>query len=467
MTTHLAPAPARAPVSAEQTIPDSGALLRFQLRNFKSLLWLAAASIAYWIAIAVLPAGSDLLGLGLVGGLVFLITRHLIRRQFVEGLAMIAYLAAVQPAIRLYIPQLPYLFLDYAFVIWALMILAPHIDRLKLSSPVFWYGLFIVLETLFLLRADSFTFGRTVLIPNITLLLILLIAAQLRLNYADLRRVFIWFLAGAFSIAALAGRIYFSGALVEWSTSSNFDASGGMGPNQVSFLLATAAFICILLGSEARGWLKIMYWVISFGAAYLMVLTFSRGGIYLLTASVLAYILFSNRLSLRTTLAILLAGVGLFVVFQVAADTTQGLVIDRYREFDAENRVVLAEVGLRIFADNPLFGVGTGNYYVVVSERELFGSTSGAHNEWIRAAAEMGVLGLVTWSAFALSSLRQSIIGGGRSARALRVVFLGLGLVSMLYNGLKLVTQPYLFLIALTANEDQSTVPDLAEEEDD
>jgi O-antigen ligase len=47
-----------------------------------------------------------------------------------------------------------------------------------------------------------------------------------------------------------------------------------------------------------------------------------------------------------------------------------------------------------------LAGVGTGNFGKEIRERDLFSVESGAHNEFVRAAAEHGIMGILFYWGF-------------------------------------------------------------------
>jgi O-antigen ligase len=184
-----------------------------------------------------------------------------------------------------------------------------------------------------------------------------------------------------------------------------------------------------------------------------MVLTFSRGGVYILAVAVVIYYLVLRRPNMKTVGVIVLFSAISYVVYYATISTTEGKIVDRYADVDTSNRDRLARLGWEMFEDNFYWGVGTGNFYLEV-EKTDFGKQSGAHNEFIRAAAEHGILGILFWGLFVLGCAFQATFGRGsqaRNTRALRLVFLLLAFSSMTYNGNKLLVQPFLIMLALSA----------------
>ena len=165
----------------------------------------------------------------------------------------------------------------------------------------------------------------------------------------------------------------------------------------------------------------------------------------------------------RSTWPVLMAfAILLYAALTLAVDTTQGLVLERYSQLDSTNRVLLAVQGWRIFLDNPIFGVGTANYNVAVASDSYFGTLSGAHNELIRAAAEHGVFGLLFWGLFAISAVVYVLRAHTGRTRALRLALLFIAFASMFYNGLKLIIQPLLVLMAFTFSPEEDKLEEKA-----
>jgi O-antigen ligase len=411
----------------------------------------ALASGFLWLIIGE-TSGSSLgtvLGVTTMGLIVVSVPLLVARRQLVPGLIVLVYLAAVQPALRTYVPALRYNILEYTLPVSVFFLL---IQRRKfiLSLPTFLYMMYLGLELIGVIKAERLDIVRAVLFSSFTLFLLLLVADQIKLNAQQLTHIWKGYLVGALSIILLVARILFSDAIITWTTASNAQVSAGMGPNQVSFILSVGVFLALVLGEQTTGQGRWFYRLLAGLLAYFMILTFSRGGLYIVAGAIFCYYLFFQR-PRRSTWPILISFILLlYIVLSLASDTTQGLVLERYRQLETTNRLLLVAQGWRIFLDNPLLGVGTANYHLAVSANDLFGSVSGAHNEFIRAAAEHGIFGLTFWGLFAISSIVLVLRKYSGRDRALCLALLFVAFASMFYNGLKLIVQPMLILMAFT-----------------
>lgn len=416
----------------------------------------AISSGLVWLLISETSGSTfgTLLGVVTIGAIIGIMPLLFARRHLVLGLIVLAYLTAVQPAIRVYIPALRYNILEYTLPLSVFFILAQR-RKFALTLPTFLYMMYLGLEIIGVINATRLDIVRAVLFSSSTLFLILLVADQIKLNDQQMTHIWQGYLVGVLSIMVLVARILFSDAVIIWTTASNTQVSAGMGPNQVSFLFSVGVFLALVLGDKATGQGRWLYRLLAGVLAYFMILTFSRGGLYIATGAVLLYYLFFQR-PRRSTWPVLIAfAILLYVALTLAVDTTQGLVLKRYSQLDTTNRVLLAVQGWQIFLDNPIFGVGTANYNVAVASDSYFGILSGAHNEFIRAAAEHGVFGLLFWGLFAISAVIYVLRAHTGRTRALRLALLFIAFASMFYNGLKLIIQPLLILMAFTFSPEE------------
>jgi O-antigen ligase len=184
--------------------------------------------------------------------------------------------------------------------------------------------------------------------------------------------------------------------------------------------------------------------------AYLMLLTFSRTGLALVLIALLIYFGLHAHKPRSFIFIVIIGLVGMFAFSQVVDRTGEAAVM-RYTDMGSTNRTDLIRTGLRVFADHPLFGVGTSNFGATISADRYYGSSSGAHNELVRAAAEHGILGLIFWIGFAASIAYQAFAPVRGKARAIRLMFIAVCFAYTLTSGLKLMTQPLLILLAASA----------------
>jgi O-antigen ligase len=376
----------------------------------------------------------------------------IVRRQFTFAWGLTAFLCATEPAFRVYARVLPYLSLDYVLLgsgALTFVLLRPRKNTHWL--PAIAYGIYIALEITGSVSADSWGGVRAIVLPSLLMLMFVMNSGKVRFAPSGTTFVLASYVMGAVTLTGFALRSYLAGNIA-WGTQSNFEASGGMPPNHISMLLSVAVFACVVLSEDAKRIQRIMILGTATVLGSLMVLTFSRGGTVILLGSLLLYYVILRQTSRRTILVLVAIAVMGLVISNGAKEITGGKIAVRYGQDNTSNRYTIAVDGFGIYLDHPVFGVGTSNFREAISETE-YGGVTGAHNELIRAAAEHGTLGLLSWLLFITSAFVSAFRHGEahRARRGLRVVILVFATTSMFYNGLKLTVQPMLVMLALSA----------------
>lgn len=192
-------------------------------------------------------------------------------------------------------------------------------------------------------------------------------------------------------------------------TGSNYNTSGGFGPNQVSTVLGLAmfaAFTRLLLSSGSRT-LQIINALLVILFGYRCIVTFSRGGMY---TGLAMMVLFLSTLYIIVGIKdkgrlLLISGFSVFaglLVWGYTSFQTGGLIDKRYANENAAGveksslltgREELIGTELEMFLDNPYFGVGVGKNKEIRLEET--GISAATHNEITRMLAEHGSLGLL------------------------------------------------------------------------
>lgn len=190
---------------------------------------------------------------------------------------------------------------------------------------------------------------------------------------------------------------------------SNFEASGGFGPNQVStalgfgiFILSTLMILRVrLTGYFALDALFLTYFI------YRGLLTFSRGGIITSAAAFAVFFYFILRYQRASFVNIIkyvsIGGIFVLGIWLYTSDVTGGMLDNRYtnknargiqKEDASAGRLGIFKDQLQSFNEAPLFGIGVGNGKF---RRELKGETVAAvsHNEVSRLIEEHGSIGIV------------------------------------------------------------------------
>lgn len=435
-------------ISVGQT--DASGLDKYASSSVFSFLLAGVAASGVWALIMNTDFVGEWIATAYFAIIVFVCFWQLFKKDFSKSLAMLVYLAVLQPAFREYAVVLPYQILEYIVPVWVLLAIESPLKEYKLSASAIFYSIYILLELLSLITVKTLAIGRGVFLPSFSLWLFLLLGSDRKLKRPALLQVFSAYLLGALNLIVLIVPPILAGD-VQWGHQSSFAASGEMGPVQISMLLAMGVIICMFLIDQGGHGQRIFYLGLAALLFSVMLLSFSRNGLYLVILGAVIYLVIFQPLSFSRLISIIATGIIVVLLFQQVSLITKGAAEQRYRNLNTTNRNRLVQYGWEIFLENPLFGVGTGNYHYVVSRAEYFGVTSGAHNEFIRAAAEHGIFGVIAWSCFALSALWYAFWGAKGKARAMRLTFILVALAYMAVNGLKLLVQPITIFLAIAA----------------
>ncbi|RED19558.1 O-antigen ligase-like membrane protein [Flavobacterium cutihirudinis] len=191
-------------------------------------------------------------------------------------------------------------------------------------------------------------------------------------------------------------------------TASNFETSGGFGPNQVSTILGLGMFVFftqLILFSKSKLTI-LLNGVLFIFITYRGIVTFSRGGIITGAVMILALLFllyyFSNSKG-KGAFVLVFALTALMAVgiWGYSSMQTRGLIEKRYANQDAKGRVkkdrlggreAIIDTDLKLFFENPITGIGAGMGKQL--REESTGHASAAHNEISRMLSEHGLSGV-------------------------------------------------------------------------
>jgi len=159
------------------------------------------------------------------------------------------------------------------------------------------------------------------------------------------------------------------------------------------------------------------------------------------------YLLFNRKRLGNYFRYLILIPIGIFVFNTLVAETG-GALEARYDAKGSSNRDVLVEAAWKVFLENPVFGVGTGNYNTAIVRYGFFSQESTAHNEFARALAEHGVFGWLFYWGFFIA-LIVVIVGRPEPKRQFSLYFLALFCFITVHNGLKISVQHLLIILAI------------------
>ncbi len=232
---------------------------------------------------------------------------------------------------------------------------------------------------------------------------------------------------------------------------SNFEASGGYGPNQVSSILGLGSLCFLLLFATTRApaWFNGLVLALCLALLTQAALTYSRGGVYTTAAAAVFgafYLMRQGRMRKR-----LLIGGALAVALAFGAvvpwlvGLTEGTIASRFTDTDPTGRDLLVKADLLTWGENPLFGVGPG---MAEQNRALLWRATAAHTEWSRLLAEHGLLGL--GAILCLLEMARRALSAHRSIleKALSAALLVWGFLFMFHAGMRLAAPAFAIALA-------------------
>jgi len=190
-------------------------------------------------------------------------------------------------------------------------------------------------------------------------------------------------------------------------TQSNFEASGGYGPNQVATVLGLGMLILFsrLFISKSRVINGIDLSLLAL-LSYRAIVTFSRGGVVVAVICAIVFLgVYYLKSGVKEKVSLIPKIVLIILVFIATwvftSFSTLGLIDKRYANQDAAGevkqdistgRTKLINSELQAFYDNPITGIGVGK--VKEFRLEETGRESATHSEMSRMLSEHGMFGL-------------------------------------------------------------------------
>ncbi len=290
------------------------------------------------------------------------------------------------------------------YAVTALMVvglLRSHRSR-SIGMPVLYFallvpGMLVAYEAVFNLAT-----ARNVISFNLSGPLCLAAAAcffrQYRMSRSDLGQILVAVVGPLISIGTLTALGTYRSSSIAFRVASNFETSGGFGPNQVSSALSVgvlASFLLLVTLADLRVRRRVMLFAAMVFCAAQSAMTFSRSGLYMASLAVVGASLCllgdraGRRLVIGSTLAIALA---FGVIAPRLISFTGGALEARFQETNTTGRADLMQDDLQIWFQRPVLGVGVGQ----ASSNRLIRNAGLTHNEWTRLLAEHGVFGLAS-----------------------------------------------------------------------
>jgi len=265
----------------------------------------------------------------------------------------------------------------------------------------------------------------------------------IKFGRAEFQQMLIFQLAPIISIAAYATIRMLSRGMIAWTTESNFQTSGGFGPNQISAILGLGALVVWILLSLVSTRARLMRIMITIAGIWLVaqaLLTFSRGGVLTAAIATVIYsvhIITTPRQRVRFIYASIIVIPLVFLVLLPRLDEfTLGYLRLRYQDLGMTNRDVIMMEELKVFAENPLFGVGPGG--------GGFARNAAAHTEYTRVLAEHGIPGIISLGLLGMALARVYLRSANALSRGLRGGATVWGLTTMIHAAMRIAAMPFM-----------------------
>lgn len=193
------------------------------------------------------------------------------------------------------------------------------------------------------------------------------------------------------------------------STASNFETSGGFGPNQVATVLGLGMFIFAgrMIFDSPSLLLVVVNLLITTLLTYRGLLTFSRGGmiaglLMLLALILITFFKVNSKGKRKVMLLIVFFSMIFLFSWMYTSVNTGGLIDKRYQNKDAmgrekesklSGREAISMTEIEGFLENPLWGMGVAKGTDI--RKQKTGVIVASHNEITRLIGEHGFFGIL------------------------------------------------------------------------
>ncbi len=342
---------------------------------------------------------------------------------------------------------IPYLFMPYVLIAVFSILMIKQGTKVKIHSRAFvLLILFCIIEIGNSIRADDAVYARVLIVNTLLLTIVSVWGSVNILRPALINTFFNHIKTASFFLCGYALVRQITGGNTYVLTASS-EAINGLAPDQISgYLGVSCSIIFFSLMNDGQKSLLLNLCVLTL-TSLVMVISLSRGGVYFLGAVMALYFIFNARKAKSYYLFLLLIPAAL-IVYSYVSDETNGILEQRYQMEGASGRDLLVEAGIDLFFQEPFTGVGTANFNSEIVKRHLYQEESGAHNEFIRVAAEHGIIGIITYWGFYLF-LAVEVLRRRKIQREYAVYFFVLFCMILVHNGLKISIQPLILMLVV------------------
>ena len=377
----------------------------------KKYIFFVILHVAIGVAVFLEPAISKLYGLLIVPiGMYFVLIN---KNRNNEVLLVAAYLVGSEVFLRMTGGNLIYEFAKYSIILF--VIVGMTYDGLSKNAVAYWIYLLLLLPGVVIATQalDHDTEIRKTISFNISGPLCLGLTALYtfgkRVTLEQLNSILLYIAMPI--ICCTVYLILYTPSVrdVVMGTGSNFETSGGFGPNQVATMLGLGMFIFLtrIIFASKSILISTLNFVIILAMTYRGLVTFSRGGmitgaIMFIVLTGVVYLNVSSNAKLKINYFAIVVGVLFLGIWSYSIAQTGGLIQKRYsnentlgveKQTMLSGREAISRTEIEFFLKNPLFGVGVAKGAEL--RRDETGKTILSHNEVTRMLAEHGTLGII------------------------------------------------------------------------
>ena len=376
--------------------------------NYIQLILIHAA---IGLAVFILPSLSKLYCIAIFGFGIYHIIKT--RNQNNEALAASAYVISAEVLLRMTEGMF---FNEYAkYTVMIFLFVGMVYTGFSKNSIIYWLFLILLIPSIVLstVTLNFETNIRKAIAFNISGPVCLGISAiycyQRKISFSRMKEVLTLFCYPLIAIVIYLVLYTPSIKDVVTNTQSNFETSGGFGPNQMSTILGFGIFVFFvqLILNSPTFKLQMINASLLIVFAFRGLVTFSRGGLMtgvmmVLLLIVILYFQSNNKGKLKIGVLMVFVIIASLGVWTYSTLQTSGLINKRYANEDARGREkksklsgreAIIETEIDMFLENPIFGVGVGKNKEY--REETTGINAASHNEISRMMAEHGSLGVL------------------------------------------------------------------------
>jgi O-antigen ligase len=185
-------------------------------------------------------------------------------------------------------------------------------------------------------------------------------------------------------------------------------------PNALAMTMVSALPIIAIVFASGKAWERMLALLVVLAALISTVLTGSRTGVTTLVALVLVFVVTRKKGLFYVPVILVVALIGWQFVPQMYKNRYMeitGIVEGQKVDESFEARRLTRQAGLAMFLDNPVTGVGAGQFGVANGTHYWPGKGPklwlNPHNLYLQLGAELGIIGIVAWIWFATAFFQE------------------------------------------------------------